>query len=41
MVCSENIDHWVLNGFNLLVLIEENAGRLDKACLGVLSLGGA
>jgi hypothetical protein len=32
----------VLNGFKLLVLIErENAGRLDKACLGVLSLGGA
>jgi hypothetical protein len=42
MVCSENIDNRGSERFTPLVLIEMgNAGRLDKACLGVLSRGGA
>jgi len=42
IVCSENIDNWASERFTPLVIIETgNAGRLDKACLGVLSPGGA
>ena len=42
MLCSENIDNWSSERLTPLVLIETgNAGRLDKACLGVLSPGGA
>jgi hypothetical protein len=42
LVCSENIHNWRAERFTPLVLIETgNAGRLDKASLGVLSPGGA
>jgi hypothetical protein len=42
LVCSENIHNWRAERFTPLVLIETgNAGRLDKASLGVLSPDGA